>query len=68
MSPFRIDADVELHSDWLPGEVFAAVFDDRAMAVATAIEGVDDPELEEVRVICLATGEVVWRSTGEEFE
>ena len=68
MSPFRIDANVELHSDWLPDEVFSTIFDNRGTAVATAIEGVEDPETQEVRVVDTVSGEVVWRSTDEEYE
>lgn len=68
MSPFRIEADVPLTSDWLPREAFAMRYADQAMAVATAIEGVDDPEEDEVRVVDVASGEVVWRSTEERWE
>lgn len=46
---YRIESDYPLTSDWLPATAF--------------IEGVDDPEEQEVRVICVETGEVVWRST-----
>ncbi|MDA8094033.1 MAG: MerR family DNA-binding transcriptional regulator, partial [Betaproteobacteria bacterium] len=42
--------------------------DTEASAVAMAMEGVDDPEEQEVRVICVETGEVVWRSTEAEYE
>jgi hypothetical protein len=64
----RIESDVPLSSDWLPVGAFTAVYSDRSMAVATAIEGVDDPAADEVRVVDAATGEVVWRSTDEEYE
>ena len=63
---FRIESDCELASDWLPGEAFRHVYRDRATAIATAIEGADDPEVQEVRVVDAGTGEVVWRSTDEE--
>jgi len=33
-----------------------------------AIEGVDDPATEEVRVVDVATGTVVWRSTEDEYQ
>jgi hypothetical protein len=36
--------------------------------VATAIEGVDDPDEQEVRVVCIEDGEIVWRSTDYEYE
>ncbi|TDO52334.1 hypothetical protein EV643_102171 [Kribbella sp. VKM Ac-2527] len=65
---FRIESDVELSSDWLPAGAFTTVYASRSVAVATAIEGVDDPAEVEVRVVDAATGRVVWRSTAEEFE
>ena len=43
-------------------------YDSISAAVAIAIEGTDDPKEQEVRVICVETGEVVWRSTDEEYE
>ncbi len=65
---YRIESNFPLTSDWLPNSAFAEIFKNEATAVATAIEGVDDPEEQEVRVICVETGEIVWRSTEEEYE
>jgi hypothetical protein len=65
---YRIESDVPLSSDILPAGEFTRVHTDRAWAVATAIEGVDDPKETEVRVVCVETGEVVWRSTEQEYE
>lgn len=65
---YRIESDVELSSDWLPPEAFATVYASQPAAVATAIEGVDDPAEVEVRVVDATTGQVVWRSKEEEFE
>jgi hypothetical protein len=65
---YRIEADFQLESEWLPSKAFAAHYDSSSSAVAVAIEGVDDPAEQEVRVICVETGEVVWRSTNEDFE
>jgi hypothetical protein len=65
---YRIDSDVELSSDWLPVAAFNVEYDSRSVAVATAIEGVDDPSVDEVRVVEVSSGVVVWRSTDEEFE
>jgi hypothetical protein len=45
-----------------------AAYKDGAAAVAMAIEGVDDPATGEVRVVDVATGTVVWRSTEDEYE
>ncbi len=65
---YRIESDVELSSDWLPAEVFAPVCPDRAMAVAAAVEGIDDPGLGEVRVLEASSGAMVRRSSAEEHE
>ena len=65
---YRIEADFPLRSDWMPQKAFIQHYDDRSLAIATAIEGVCDPSEEEVRVVCVETGEVVWRSTEEDYE
>lgn len=65
---YQIESEYRLESDWLPPDAFMKHYNDLSVAVATAIEGVDDPAEQEVRVICGETGEVVWRSTDEEYE
>lgn len=65
---FRIESDVELSSDWLPAEACTTEYATCEAAVATAIEGVDEPAADEVRVVDAATGHVVWRSTDAEYE
>ncbi len=67
-SGYRIERDLALASDWLPSDAFSRTYRDRAAAVATAIEGVDDPAIQEVRVVDVSTGTVVWRSTDDEYE
>jgi hypothetical protein len=67
-SGYRIESDLALSSDWLPSDAFSRTYRDRAAAVATAIEGVDDPAVQEVRVLDVATGIVVWRSTDDQYE
>ena len=65
---YRIESSWPLESDWLSSAALSQHYEDRAVAVATAIAGVDDPQEQEVRVVCVETGEVVWRSTQEEYE
>lgn len=65
---YRIESDFPLNSDWLPAKAFKQHFNNISDAQAIAIEGVDDPAEQEVRVVCVETGEVVWRSTEEEYE
>ena len=67
-SGHRIESDLTLASDWLPSDAFSRTYTDRAAAVATAIEGVDDPAIQEVRVVDAGTGTVVWRSTDDEYD
>lgn len=69
MAGYRIEADVRLSSDWLPDTAFTRIYESEPVAVALAIEGVDDPGTTEVvRVVDIATGEVTWRSTEAEYE
>ena len=65
---YRIESSHKRQSDWLTASSFTRTDNDHAVAVATAIEGVDDPEEQEVRVVCVENGEVVWRSTDHEYE
>jgi hypothetical protein len=67
-SGYRIESDLALSSDWLPPDAFSRIYEDCAVAVAMAIEGVDDPAIQEARVVDVATGTVVWRSTEDEYE
>lgn len=65
---YRIKSDYPLKSDWLPAKAFKQHYDCQSTAIAIAIEGVDDPEDQEVQVVCVETGEVVWRSIDEKYE
>lgn len=65
---YRIESEHKLTSDWMSASAFAQIYESRSAAVAIAIEGVDDPAEQEVRVVCLETGQVVWRSTEEKYE
>jgi len=65
---YRIESSYKLESDWLSVEAFTHVYSDESAAVATAIEGVEEPGEQEVRVVCVETGEVVWRSTDHAYE
>lgn len=64
---FRIESQFELTSDWLPESAFTETFSKRSVAIATALEGVDVPEDQEVCVVDIETNEVIWRSTDEEY-
>jgi len=65
---YKIESEHKLSSDFLPDYMFTKIHEDLSGAVATAIEGVDDPKSQEVKVIDLDTGEVVFNSTEEDYE
>lgn len=65
---FKIESDYPLASDWLPAIVFTNIYPTSSAAIVVAMEGVDDPEDYEVRVMDMATGKVVWRSTEEGYQ
>lgn len=65
---YRIESDFPLSSDFVAQKAFTQHYDDLPLAIATAIEGVWDPKEEEVRVVCVETGEVGWRSSEEDYE
>ena len=51
----KIESNFELKSSWIPKSVFAAIHQDCSIAVATAIEGVEDPKEQEVCVVDIAS-------------
>ena len=65
---YRIESSDKLTSDWLPASEVTRIHNDLSGAVATATEGVDAPGEQEVRVVCVDDGEVVWHSTDYEYE
>jgi hypothetical protein len=67
MYTYRIESEHHLSSDWMPAEAFTQHYTDLSSAIATAIEGVDEPGEMEVRVVCVQTGEVAWVSTQHKY-
>ncbi|WP_224389054.1 hypothetical protein [Pseudonocardia sp. ICBG1293] len=65
---YRIEADVELSSDWLPASAFTMIYPTVEGAIPVAIEGVADAEIDEVRIVHVATGRVAWRSTDDDVD
>jgi len=47
---------------------FTRLHDDIGFAIATAIEGVDDPKIQDVRIIDVFTGEIVARTSDLDYE
>jgi hypothetical protein len=65
---YRIEADFALSSEWMPQKALTQHYDYLPSAIVTAIEGASDPKEEEVRVVCVETGEGVWRSSEKDYE
>ena len=65
---YKIVSDHKLSSNWLPQEAFTQIYESRSSAVATAIEGVDDPKIQKVCVINIDTDSVIWDSTKADYE
>lgn len=63
---YKIESEYKLESDWMPSSEFTRVHTSIASAVATAIEGMFDPDIE-VKVVDEHSGEVVWNSLDEEY-
>ncbi|OLM27883.1 hypothetical protein Ae717Ps2_7101c [Pseudonocardia sp. Ae717_Ps2] len=58
----------QVEKGWLPAAAFTTIYPTVEAAIPVAIEGVDDVEIDEVRIVAVGTGRVAWRSTEEEFE
>lgn len=59
--PYRIESDRPLSARALHQSAFTATYRSLLFAVATALEGCGDPDLDNVRVVDAVTGEIVWR-------
>ena len=60
---YRIESRDPLTGSLLPATTFSHLFADPALAVAVAVKSVSDPTRQEVRVVHVPSGEVVFRST-----
>jgi hypothetical protein len=61
-STYRIESSHPIASRWLPGSGSQQYFvRDRALAVAVAAKSTTRPDGQEIRVVHVATGEVVFR-------
>ena len=57
---YRIEREQALQGSLLPPDSFDELYVDRSLAVAMAIKSVQDPSREQVSVVHIATGEVVF--------
>lgn len=60
---YRIESRDPLTGSLLPATTFSHLFADPSLAVAVAVKSVSDPTRQEVRVVHVPSGEVVFRST-----
>ena len=64
-APYRIERMQPPHGGLLPQHNLREHYADRSTAVAVAIKSVTDPTREQVRVVHVPTGEVVFQTVGE---
>ena len=62
VATYRIESRHPLLGHLLPGSAFKRLFANRSLAVALAVKSVDDLTLQKVRVVHIASGEVVFET------
>ena len=62
VATYRIESRHPLLGHLLPGNSFKRLFANRSLAVAMAVKSVDDPTRQQVRVVHVASGEVVFET------
>ncbi len=66
LSEYRIERSAPLHGGLLPPQSLREHYPNRSLAVAVAIKSVKDPTREQVRVVHVPTGEVVFQTGAAE--
>ncbi|NMM09990.1 MAG: hypothetical protein HHJ16_06930 [Polaromonas sp.] len=59
---YRIESRYPLMGSLLPPSTFKQLYVDRSLAVAVAVKSVADPTRQEVRVVHIPSGEIVFRT------
>ena len=62
IATYRIESMHPLLGHLLPGSTFKRLFSNPSLAVALAVKSVDDPTRQQVRVVHIATGEVIFET------
>ena len=57
---YRIESTLPLFGSLLPLATFRRLYADRSLAVAVAVKSVSDPTRQQVRVVHVPTGEIVF--------
>lgn len=60
---YRIEGTDRLMDSLLPSPNFSHLYRNCSLAVAVAVKSVDDPTRQEVRVVHIPTGEIVFQTT-----
>jgi hypothetical protein len=59
---YRIESRTPLRGSLLPAHTFRELYSNRSLAVAVAVKSLADPTRDEIRVVHIATGEVVFQT------
>ena len=57
---YRIESNAPLHGSLLPPETFTHLYANCSLAVAVAVKSVADPTSQQVRVVHVPSGEIVF--------
>ncbi|WP_372825599.1 hypothetical protein [Polaromonas sp.] len=60
---YRIESRNSLQHSLLPLATFRSLYADRSLAVAVAVKSVGDPTCQEIRVVHIPSGEVVFQTS-----
>ncbi len=60
---YRIESRSPLMGSLLPPALFKQMYVDRSLAVAVAVKSVADPTCQQVKVVHVPTGEIVFETT-----
>lgn len=60
---YRIESRNDLKGSLIPSNDFQHLYTDPSLAVAVAVKSVADPTHQEVRVVHIPSGEIIFRTT-----
>jgi hypothetical protein len=60
---FRIESRDPLRGSLLPSASFRQLYTDRSLAVAVAVKSLTDPTRQDIRVVHIPSGEVVFQTS-----
>lgn len=60
---YRIESSAPLRHSLLPATTFRTLYANRSLAVAVAVKSVADPSCQEIRVVHIPSGEIVFQTS-----